>query len=220
VAGESRRVTLERWLGWGGMLAGTALCVVGIRRGLQEDLSLGMSPALWVDAVMILVALVTFLLGLRFVVQSILEERHSPSAFFTDVEEQRLLEEIERFEKQTSGELRIHLERKAGSDVMARATSVFEELGLTATRDRNAVLFFFAIDEHRFAVLGDKGIHERVGEGFWNQVVLAVQTRLSAGNPAEALLEGIRLAGTALAEHFPPRPDDVNELPNALSRGK
>jgi uncharacterized membrane protein len=218
VAGNAQKKHTE-WLGWAGMVAATLLAVVGIRRAIREDLTFGLSRALMWDAVMVGLAVVTFWMGLRFVLRSAMERRASPSTFLTPEEEERVVAEIEKFEGRTSGELRVHLEKRAGQDLMATAARTFERLGLTRTRERNGVLFFLAVDEHKFAVLGDEGIHTRVGQDFWNHVVEAVQTRLAAGQMADGLVEGIRLAGEALAQHFPPRPDDVNELPNTVSRG-
>jgi uncharacterized membrane protein len=145
---------------------------------------------------------------------------HETPATFLDAEdEERVLEAIAAFETKTSGELRVHLEEHVTGDVQRAAERAFETLGMTETRERNGVLFFVAARDHRFAVIGDAGIDERVPEGFWKEVVEAVREELAAGRPGEGLARGIRMAGRALVEHFPPREDDVNELPDEISRG-
>lgn len=143
----------------------------------------------------------------------------TPATFLDPVEEERVLEAIRQFENRTSGEIRVHLADRVKGDILVEARNVFEEIGMTDTAEHNGVLFFVAVPSRRFAVLGDKGIDERVPEGFWNECVERVRTRLADGRYADGLIEGIEMAGEALAEFFPPRPDDVNELPDTISRG-
>jgi uncharacterized membrane protein len=88
---------------------------------------------------------------------------------------------------------------------------------MARTRDRNGVLFFVGVRDRRFAVIGDTGIYEALPGNFWSWVVTCVEGRFANGQYAMGLIEGIRMAGTALANHFPPRPDDINELPDSLS---
>src|SRR5262249_46490795 len=92
--------------------------------------------------------------------------------------------------------------------------------GLTATRERNGVLFFVAVKERKFAVLGDTGIDQKVPHGFWDNVVAAVGERFRKGQFGEGLVEGIRMAGEQLAAHFPPRAAAVDQLPDRLSRSR
>jgi len=147
-------------------------------------------------------------------------ERDKPGTFLTSAEDGQVVRAIEEFEKRTSGELRVHLQNKVeGEELMAVAKRTFDKLGLTATRERNGVLFFVAVKERRFAVLGDQGIDQKVPAGFWDNVVAAVGERFKQGKFGEGLVEGIKMSGEQLAAHFPPRPDDVNELPNQISRG-
>jgi uncharacterized membrane protein len=88
---------------------------------------------------------------------------------------------------------------------------------MTRTRDRNGVLFFVSVRDHRVAVIGDSGIHSRVPENFWEDVVRVVEMNFAESRFTEGLIEGIAMAAGKLAEHFPPRPGDVNELPDSLS---
>ncbi len=144
--------------------------------------------------------------------------RLTPATFLTPEEEQRVLEAIRRFEQRTSGEIRIHLETRVDGDVLEAARRTFERLGMTATEQRNGVLFFVATRSRRFAVVGDAGIDAHVPEGFWDEVVRDVREAFRAGRFADGLIAGIMRAGEKLAEHFPVQPGDVNELPDDISR--
>jgi uncharacterized membrane protein len=129
----------------------------------------------------------------------------------------RVLDAVSRFEAATSGEIRVHLAQNSEGDPVRAAVLAFERLGMTRTRERNGVLILVSVRDHRVAVIGDAGIHERVPEGFWAEVVRAIELRFSEGRFADGLVEGIAMAGTKLAEHFPHRAGDVNELPDSIS---
>jgi uncharacterized membrane protein len=106
-----------------------------------------------------------------------------------------------------------------GADrVIDRAAARFEKLGMTATRDRNAVLLYFVPRAHRFAIVGDKGIHEKCGDAFWRDVASAIGEKLKEGHFTEAVVDAIGKAADVLARYFPRRPDDLNELPNEVER--
>lgn len=156
--------------------------------------------------------------GLVFRARGMARARHTPACFLNRDEEERVLEAIRGFENRTSGEIRVHLSGDRYPDVLAAAKKTFEDLGMTATAERNGVLFFVCTKERRFAVLGDRGINEKIPPGFWDQVAAGVQTHFGAGHFADGLVEGIRQAGEALASFFPPREGDVNELPDGISR--
>lgn len=144
--------------------------------------------------------------------------RLTPATFLTPDEERRVLEAIREFEHRTSGEIRVHLETRVRGDVLEAARRTFERLGMTATAQRNGVLFFVATRSRRFAIVGDEGIDSRVPDGYWDEIVRVVSEAFRAGRHADGLVEGIRMAGEKLAELFPRREDDVNELPDGISR--
>jgi uncharacterized membrane protein len=144
-------------------------------------------------------------------------QRDTPTTFLTGEEEKSVVEAIGELEKQTSGELHVHLSSAKG-DVMEAAQRTFETLGMTGTAERNGILFFVAVPQRKFAVLGDKGIHEKVPVGHWDEIAALVQRRFTEGQFGLGLCDGIRKAGEALAAHFPHQPDDVNELPDSISR--
>jgi uncharacterized membrane protein len=126
---------------------------------------------------------------------------------------------IARAERRTSAEVRVHLERHCPGDPTARAMAVFEQLAMHDTRDRNGVLVYLAIEDRRFAVVGDRGIHERVGQPYWDELVRTLGADLAGGRPREGLEGAVEALGGALEQHFPHRPDDRNELSDRVSIG-
>jgi len=129
-------------------------------------------------------------------------------------------EAIEAAEKETSGEIRVSVSTFFWGSVRRNAERAFARLGMTATADRNGVLFFVVPSRRRFAILGDEGIHARVGQEFWDGVAAAVSERFRAGDFTGGLVAGIAEAGLRLAEHFPYQGErDVNELPDEVDFG-
>lgn len=135
-------------------------------------------------------------------------------------EEQRIVAAIEAAERVTSGEVRVHLSSTRSGDALKDAQKAFRNLGMHRTAERNGILFYLALECHKFAVLGDQGIHDRVGQSFWDGIRDAMVPELRAGRWVEALELGIAEAGRALAEHFPHQGTrDRDELGNEVSRG-
>ena len=143
---------------------------------------------------------------------------HHPKKFFSPEEETRIIAAIKEAELQTSGEIRVHLAKSCGGSPHEAAVKVFEKIGMIRTAERNAVLFYLALKDRKFALIGDKGIHERVGADFWEKVRDAVQHDFRKGEFAKGLVDGIRRSGGELARHFPRRADDKNELPDEISK--
>jgi uncharacterized membrane protein len=97
------------------------------------------------------------------------------------------------------------------------AERAFVRMGMTATKDRNAILFFIAPSRRRFVVLGDTGIHAKVGQEFWEGVAATMADDFRKGAFTEGLVRGIEEAGAQLAAHFPYDPaTDRNELPDDI----
>ncbi len=138
--------------------------------------------------------------------------------FFTEEEEAIIVKAIQEAEKMSSGEIKVHVERHTQKDNFARAREVFESLGMTKTEDRNGVLFYMAIEDHKFSILGDKGIHEKCPKGFWDEIRNEVQDNFKAGKFVEGLCTGISKAGKALKEYFPHAPEQGNQLSDQISR--
>jgi uncharacterized membrane protein len=141
------------------------------------------------------------------------------SAFFTKEQQEQIKKAIILAEKDTSGEIRVHIETSCRGDVLDRAAWLFGQLGMHKTAERNGVLFYLAVQDKKFAVIGDAGINSRVPEGFWNSVKEILRKNFVKGLFTEGLSEGIILAGRQLRTHFPYRMDDVNELSDEISFG-
>ena len=133
------------------------------------------------------------------------------------IDKDRIKEAIQRAERRTSGEIRVSVSPLFWGDVRKAAERAFERLGMTATRERNAVLFFIVPARHKFVVLGDRGIHERVGQEFWQNVVRALTEKFRQGDFTGGIIAGVEAVGEGLAQHFPYCPEtDINELPDEV----
>jgi uncharacterized membrane protein len=132
-------------------------------------------------------------------------------------DESEVINAIRAAEARTSGEIRVHVERRCGGNAMAAASRWFHRLGMDATAESNGVLFYVAVDDREFAVIGGAGIHARVGESFWDALRDALRDAFSEGRPAAGLVGAIDEAGSRLAEYFPRRDDDRNELSDEVS---
>ena len=143
-----------------------------------------------------------------------------PRKFFSDAEQRDIVAAIEKAEGRTSGEIRVFLERdvkEPGGDPYVRAREVFALLEMHATAERNGVLVYLAVRTRRFAVVGDEELHRLVGEDHWVGVRDLLAERFAAGRFSEGLVAGITAIGERLNRHFPPRTDDVNELPDDIA---
>lgn len=139
------------------------------------------------------------------------------STFFTKDEQEQIREAIKLAENETSGEIRIHIETSLSGKVLDRAAWIFKRIGMHATENRNGVLFYLAVKNREFAVIGDKGINAVVPPDFWDKIKTTLQEHFRAGKFAEGLIAGVLLAGKQLRDHFPRKKDDLNELPDEIS---
>jgi uncharacterized membrane protein len=139
------------------------------------------------------------------------------SIFFTKDQQAEILAAVKKAEDATSGEIRVHIETKCPEDVLDRAAWIFKKLGMHKTAERNGVLFYLAVEDRKFAVIGDAGINSKVPEGFWDQIKDLLKEKFREGKFTEGLAEGIIMSGEHLKKHFPHRKDDVNELPDEIS---
>ena len=143
--------------------------------------------------------------------------RNPVRRLLSEVAEKRVIAAIQAAERGTSGEIRVHVERRCAGDAIGAARRWFHRLGMAATTERNGILFYVAVDDRAFAVVGDSGIHEKVGHAFWDALRDAIGDAFAKGDPAEGLTRAIEEAGLRLSEHFPRRGDDRNELPDKVS---
>lgn len=138
---------------------------------------------------------------------------------FTEEEQQQIVAAIKSAERNTSGEMKVHVERNCASEAMLRAKEVFIKLELHRTKQQNGVLFYVALDDHKFAILGDAGINAAVSGNFWESTKELMRGHFKQGQMAVGLCAGIEKAGEQLKTHFPFSSDDVNELSDDISFG-
>lgn len=138
-------------------------------------------------------------------------------SFLTKEEQNKIIAAIADAERQTSGEIKVHIEAHCKTEPIQRAIQVFEELKMHATEQRNGVLIYLASKDHKFAIIGDKGINEKVGEGFWSDVKSIMQTKFKQQDFVLGLCDGIKLSGEKLKQFFPYQSNDKNELSNEIS---
>ena len=140
--------------------------------------------------------------------------------YFTEENKLQITNAIRAAEMNTSGEIRVHIEKYCKADVLDRAAYVFEKMEMHKTQLRNGVLFYLAVEDHQFAILGDAGINQKVPEDFWETTKELVLSKFKEGNLTEGLTRGILMAGEQLKAHFPYLKNDVDELSNEISFGK
>jgi uncharacterized membrane protein len=145
-----------------------------------------------------------------------------PKAFFSEEEKQLILEAIQKAEQQTSGEVRLFVESKCRFvDAMDRAKELFIQLKMNETVDRNATLIYVAVKDHQFAILGDEGIHQRVGNDYWQQEVEKMFLHFKHSELVNGICQAIYDLGEALQTHFPyNKSTDKNELPDDIVFGR
>ncbi len=139
-----------------------------------------------------------------------------PKEFLSQLDRDQIVAAIREAEKKTSGEIRVFVSRHEPKDVVAEAQRHFIRLGMEKTQDHNGVLIFVAPRAHRFAVIGDQGVHEKCGDAFWSTLAGEMSGHFREGRFMEGIVLAIRRAGALLAEHFPHTPADRNELPDAV----
>jgi uncharacterized membrane protein len=139
------------------------------------------------------------------------------AGLFSRFDSERIVAAIAKAERESSGEVRVHLTSHKPDDLEVRAVRRFQMLGMDGTRERNGVLIYVAPRIRRFRIIGDAGIHEKCGPDFWKEVAAAMEERFRRGEFTEALVEGVERVGDVLARHFPRGADDRNELPNQVT---
>ncbi len=140
--------------------------------------------------------------------------------FLSRLEHERIVSAIREAESKTSGEIRVYIQRgNFETDSVKVAQKKFQRLGMFKTREHNAVLIFVAPRAHKFAVVGDKAIHEKCGEQFWQHVVDGMRVHFQNEKFSHALIEAINEVGKVLATHFPRTSANANELPDEIVEG-
>ncbi|MDD2792286.1 MAG: DUF5130 family protein [Sediminibacterium sp.] len=148
--------------------------------------------------------------------------KKSPKSYFSLEENQAIVEAIRRAEQRTSGEIRVYVEGKCKLvNPVHRAKAVFFQLKMDQTEARNGVLIYLAMEDRQLAVWGDEGIHQRVGDEFWNKEVAVIISEFNQQHFVDGIVHIIRDIGEALVTHFPyDAAGDKNELSDDIVFGK
>ena len=142
--------------------------------------------------------------------------------FFSEAEKQQLVAAVQQAEKQTSGEVRIFVESRCRFvDPVDRAKELFLQLGMDKTKERNGTLVYIAFEDHQLAILGDVGIHQKVGQTYWEEEVAKMIREFKSEHIIDGICQIVLDIGAALQQHFPyDRETDKNELPDEIVFGK
>ena len=141
----------------------------------------------------------------------------SARSFFTKEEQQKIVAAIREAELNTSGEIRVHIENHCKEEALERAAELFYDLKMNHTAARNGILFYLAVKDRKFAIIGDEGINKEVEHDFWNDIKDEMISNFKENKFAEGLIAGILKCGDKLKEYFPYQNDDVNELSDEIS---
>jgi uncharacterized membrane protein len=140
--------------------------------------------------------------------------------FLSKVEHDRIVHAIREAEANTSGEIRVFVQRgELNGNPLVAAQKRFHQLRMHQTRERNAVLIFVAPRAHKFAVVGDKAIHEKCGDEFWRRIIEGMRAHFQNEKFSHALVEAIQEIGKLLAAHFPKKSTSANQLPDDVVQG-
>lgn len=138
----------------------------------------------------------------------------------SEIQQKNIVHAIHEAEELTSGEIKVHVEEHCPTvNPMERAAEVFRYLSLDKTALRNGVLLYLAYEDHKFAIIGDSGINEKVGQDFWNSTQEILRENFRIGDFENGFVKAIEEAGKKLQEHFPIQGANENELPNDISFG-
>lgn len=140
--------------------------------------------------------------------------------FLTKPQEQEIVLAIGVAEKNTSGEIRVHIELENPSVALDRAKEVFRKLNMEHTKERNGVIIYVAVKNKQFAIYGDEGINKKVPSDFWDSTKDTIAHHFKKGDFKQGLIDGILKAGEQLKMHFPHQKEDTNELSNEISKGE
>lgn len=143
-----------------------------------------------------------------------------PQDLFTITQQKEIVAAIKEAERNTSGEIRVHIEKNCKEDVLDHAAFIFDELEMQKTALRNGVLIYLAVEDRKLAILGDAGINLKVPKGFWDEIKDVMISNFKEGKFTEGLSQGIILAGEQLKKHYPhDKENDENELSDEISFG-
>lgn len=137
--------------------------------------------------------------------------------YFTQVQQEAMIAAIQQAEKDTSGEIRIHIEKHCKKSPLDRAVEVFAELKMHKTALRNGVLVYIAVEDKKLSIIGDVGINTKVPANFWDGIKNNMVKNFQIGKICEGICEAIQETGKQLKQYFPCQEDDKNELIDDIS---
>ena len=140
----------------------------------------------------------------------------NPKKFLSEVESARINSAIKEAESKTSGEIKVVLARHCWGKMETKASKIFRELGLDKTKERNCVLILFIVTNREFLIHGDQDIHERVGQGFWNDIRDTMTAAFKQDEFGEGVSRGVCLIGERLSQYFPYQRDDTDEISDEI----
>lgn len=149
-----------------------------------------------------------------------MERKLTPKDFFTPEEESKIIDAIKIAEKNSSGEIRLHLTGEIKKDPMKEAIRVFNRLKMYKTSARNGCLILLGLKNKKIAVIGDKGINEKVGEDFWKDVISIMIENFKKEDYVTGISNAVIRIGEKLKVFFPYQSDDINELSDEISKEK
>lgn len=142
------------------------------------------------------------------------------SKFFKPEQEKKIISAISNIESTTTGELRVYIEDKCPEDVHHRAMKIFEQYGVHKTKARNGVLIYVAVRSRQLYIWGDSGIHEKVGQSLWDNILKDMSNDFADGMYESGLLKAINAIGVIMKQYFPANGKDTdNELPDEIIYG-
>lgn len=144
-------------------------------------------------------------------------EQNTAKSFFSESQQTSIVATIKEVERNTSSEVRLHIDTHTKLKALDRAAYLFKQLNMHKTKARNGVLLYMSIQNKSFAVIGDAGIHHFVKDAFWNTCRDEVVTAFRKGNFCDGIIDCIKKVGVELQQYFPYQADDKNELPDELS---
>lgn len=140
----------------------------------------------------------------------------NPKKFLSEAESARINSAIKEAESKTSGEIKVLMARHCWGKIEAKAAKIFRELGLDKTKERNCVLILFIVTNREFLIHGDQGIHEKVGQEFWNDIRDKMTVAFKQDEFGEGISQGVCIIGERLSQYFPYQRDDTDEISNEI----
>lgn len=142
-----------------------------------------------------------------------------PEEFLSADDRKEVAQAIALAERNTSGEIRVYIEKKCKEDPVKRAISVFHQLKMQRTMFRTGVLLYIAHADQKFAIIGDRGIHEKVPENFWDEERALLERYFAEARYAKGIVEAVAACGEQLHKHFPMDGNNPDELSNEVVIG-